>query len=201
MEYAVLSYTWDLNLRNEVLLKTKYTEDCPSVGLPCPLSNSIQETLALVRNLSIRHFWVDSLCIIHDDPHDKRANYSAIDAILASAILTIYAVAGPDTNVTQHYRNCGDKMSLMVHHPVETHIQGSRWPKGAWTCQDRLLLGRCFIRTSSAVWLQCQEESISANTFEPSYQGRSADWVQSPAQIWSELFQRSSQFRAYIKCC
>ena len=41
---------------------------------------------------------------------------------------------------------------------------------------------------------------MSEDTFEPSYQGRSADWVQSPARIWSELFQRSSQFRAYIKC-
>ncbi|KAK0752852.1 hypothetical protein B0T18DRAFT_312052, partial [Schizothecium vesticola] len=64
--------------------------------LPCPLSNIIQDTLAFVRNLSIRYLWADSLCIIHDDPHDKRANYSAIDAILASAFLAIYAVTGPD---------------------------------------------------------------------------------------------------------
>ncbi|KAK0642888.1 hypothetical protein B0T16DRAFT_447003 [Cercophora newfieldiana] len=215
MDYVVLSYTW--NEPEEVFLTMDRKDDWYAGGfseIRDQLPQTTRDAMKLIQELGIRYLWVDSLCILHDPGNsledkqakceqmkDKRANYSAIDDILASAFLTICAVTGPtSTSIPQHIRSCGERMSLMVHHPVETHIQSSQWSKGAWTCQDRMLSGRCLILTSSAVWFQCQEESMSEDTFEPSFQGRSADWVQSPAQIWSELAQQNSQFRAYIKC-
>lgn len=199
MEYVVLSYTW--NPDTELLLKRDCGEDWLRDNEDY-LPQTTKKAIKLTRDLGIRYLWVDSLCIRQDVKEDKRANYSAIEAILASAFLTICAAVGTSQGeeINQHIRPCGDKMSLMVHHPVETHIQSSQWSKGAWTCQDRLLSRRCLIFTSSGVWFQCQEESMSEDTFEPSFQGRSADWVQSPAQIWSELAQQNSRFRAYIKC-
>jgi len=35
---------------------------------------------------------------------------------------------------------------------------------------------------------------MSEGTFEPSFQGRFADWMQSPAQIWNELAQKTRSF-------
>lgn len=202
MEYVVLSYTW--NQPEELFLETHRQESWESGGLSkvqSQLPQTIQDTMRLIRDLGIRYLWADSLCIVQNDEDDKQANYSAIDTIFSNASLTICAVAGArSAAVEQHIRDCGEKMSLMVHHPVETHIQSSQWSKGAWTCQDRLLSGRCLIFTNSRVWFQCQEESMSEDTFEPSFQGRSADWVQSPAQIWSELAHKNTHFRAYIKC-
>ncbi|KAK3393929.1 heterokaryon incompatibility protein-domain-containing protein [Podospora didyma] len=198
MEYVVLSYAWDPPA--ELFLKSDYKEDWLKENQN-RLPQTTKKAMKLTRDLGIRYLWVDSLCIIQDMKGDKQANYSAIEAILASAFLTICAATGTaNTEISQHIRACSERISLMVHHPVETHIQSSQWSKGAWTCQDRLLSGRCLIFTTSGVWFQCQEESMSEDTFEPSFQGRSADWVQSPAQIWSELAQQNSQFRAYIKC-
>ena len=213
MKYVVLSYTWNEEPAETYLTLHRkrdwyaggFLEDRPR------LPPEIQNAMKLLQALGIRYLWVDSLCIIHDpgdklkgkdkdeQMKDKRANYSDIDTILASAFLTICAVTGM-TPVSQHIIPCKGKTSFMVHHPVETHIQNSRWFKGAWTCQDHMLSGRCLILTDSAVWFQCQEESMSEDIFEPSFKGRSADWVQSPAQIRRELAHESSRFRAYIQC-
>jgi hypothetical protein len=198
MEYVVLSYTWILD--GEIFLKSGYNDNWLKDNQD-RLPKTTKKAIALTRELGVRYLWVDSLCIIHDLKEDKQANYCAIETILANAFLTVCAaIAATDTKIGQHINACGEKLSLLVHHPVETHIRSSQWSKGAWTCQDRLLSGRCLIFTHSGVWFQCQEESMSEDTFEPSFQGRSADWVQSPAQIWSELAQKKSQFRAYIKC-
>ncbi|KAK0613185.1 hypothetical protein B0T14DRAFT_484799 [Immersiella caudata] len=205
MEYVVLSYTWKKPAEAgeppaEVFLKSGYEDDWLTENYNI-LPETTKKAIKLTRNLGIRYLWVDSLCIIQDSKDDKQANYCAIETILAGAFLTICAATTTaDIKISQHIRSCGEKLSLMVHHPVETHIRSSQWSKGAWTCQDRLLSGRCLIFTNSGVWFQCQEESMSEDTFEPSFQGRSADWVQSPAQIWSELAQKNSQFRAYLKC-
>ena len=200
--YVVLSYIW--NQPDELFLETyslKSWESGRLSELQAQLSQTIQDTMSLIRDLGIRYLWTDSLCIVQNDQADKQANYSDMDRVLANASLTICAVDGLQTTaVNQHIRDCGGKLSLMVHHPVETHIQNSQWSKGAWTCQDRLLSGRCLIFIGSRVWFQCQEESMSEDTFEPSFQGRCADWVQSPAQIWSELAHQHTHFRAYIKC-
>ncbi|KAK4442769.1 hypothetical protein QBC34DRAFT_223974 [Podospora aff. communis PSN243] len=199
MDYVVLSYTWS-SQEEEIFLKNGYDDNWLKDNLE-KLPKTTIKAIALTRELGIRYLWVDSLCIIQDLKDDKQANYCAIETVLANAFLTICAaITVSDIKIGQHINTCGEKLSLMVHHPVETHIRSSKWSKGAWTCQDRLLSGRCLIFTQSGVWFQCQEESMSEDTFEPSFQGRSADWVQSPAQIWSELAQENSQFRAYIKC-
>ncbi|KAK0724858.1 heterokaryon incompatibility protein-domain-containing protein [Lasiosphaeris hirsuta] len=209
MDYVVLSYTWEA--ATERPLQRNFKDSWHDLGLQeveSQLPQTIRDAIKFVRNFGKQYLWIDSLCIVQDDELDKRENYSVIDRIFANSALTICAVRSSFSDpmstqgIGQHILDCGEKMSLMVHHPLETYVQSSPWSQGAWTCQDRLLSGRCLIFTESRVWFQCQEESMSEDIFESSFQGCSADWVQSPAQIWSDLKQSNAQlnFRGYIKC-
>ncbi|KAK3312175.1 hypothetical protein B0H66DRAFT_505683 [Apodospora peruviana] len=207
MDYIVLSYTWT---KNEPCLKNRDVKSWYESGLKeiePELTQDVKGAIRLVKNLRKRFLWVDSLCIIQDNDEDKDRHYPVLDRILANGSLTICAARSPDSNgkhspaLNQRIISCDRKMSLMVHHPLETYIEGSMWSEGAWTCQDRLLSGRCLIYNDSGrIWFQCQEESMSQDVFESSYQGCSADMVKSPVQIWSELRYKISQYRAYIKC-
>ncbi|KAK3346347.1 heterokaryon incompatibility protein-domain-containing protein [Lasiosphaeria hispida] len=210
MDYVVLSYTWEAATERSLQRNSKESwHDRGLQEVESQLPQTVQVAIKFVKDLGKRYLWIDSLCIVQDDDLDKQENYSAIDRIFANSSLTICAVRpsysdplSRNPSIGQHILDCGEKMSLMVHHPLETHVQSSPWSRGAWTCQDRLLSGRCLIFTESRVWFQCQEESMSEDIFESSFQGCSADWVQSPAQIWSDLKQSSAQlnFRGYIKC-
>jgi len=208
MEYIVLSYTWTRPNDLEPLLKQTCFDLWRNQGLRYITPNlapNVRKAIDLVEHLGFRYLWTDSLCVVHDDTQDVQQNYSMIDRIFANASFTVCAVANepdqiPFPRLEQHVVECGERLSLMIHHPVDTYVEHSSWAQGGWTCQDRLLSGRCLMFAGSRVWFQCQEESMSEDIFESSFQGCSADMVQSPAQIWSELRSQPSQFRAYIKC-
>lgn len=200
MEYVVLSYTWS---SDETLLRMGDYKPWHESGMDeSRLSQDIRRAIELVRGLGKRYLWVDSLCIVQDDLGDKKKHYHVMNRIVANASLTICAARSSKAAagvIRQHIIEYG-KVSLMVHHPLETYIRNSDWAKGAWTSQDRLLSGRCLILTDTAqVWFQCQEESMSQDIFESSFQGYSADMVQNPVQIWNELSVPSSRYRAYVK--
>lgn len=202
MEYVVLSYTWSENKR---LLERNLYESWHTHGLKEEdLEQDVRTAVHLMRKLEKPYLWVDSLCVVHDDLGDRNRHFPIMERIFANASLTICATHSvrPPQALSQHTMNCGGKMSLMVHHPLETYIRDSTWAKGAWTCQDRLLSTRCLIFSTDLgrAWFLCQKESMSQDVCESSYQGYSADMVHNPVQIWNELKNPRSKYRAYIKC-
>jgi hypothetical protein len=107
------------------------------------LSKPIAEALTLIRALNIRYVWVDTLCIVQDQPRAK----SIIDSmglIFANSHLTICAAdeedgqAGllaldPSRRRFQHTESCSSNIHLMVSHLSETYIRKSIWNSRAWT--------------------------------------------------------------------
>jgi hypothetical protein len=87
--YAILSYCWGgdqkVKTTRHNLEQMKSGIDLDS--LPATLRDAIQVTMGL----DMRFLWVDALCIIQDDEHDKALEIAAMPNIYSSAAVAIAA--------------------------------------------------------------------------------------------------------------
>lgn len=169
--YIALSYVWG---RAKVLQTTRsnvaalrkingldeFLQDIPA---------TIADSIDLVAMIGERYLWVDSLCIVQDDPQEKHNQIANMDAIYGNAVLTINAAAGQDANaglpgvrpfsrkVEQLVLEYQPGRRLIAAQPILTDIaDSSYWNTRAWTYQERFLSKRSFTFTDSHVFFQCQ---------------------------------------------
>ncbi|MCJ1467589.1 hypothetical protein MMC07_006214 [Pseudocyphellaria aurata] len=169
--YIALSYVWG---KVKVLQTTrsnvaalhrvngldKFLKDIPT---------TIADSIDLVAMIGERYLWVDSLCIVQDDPQEKHSQIANMDAIYGNAALTINAAAGDDANaglpgirplsrtVEQLVLEYQPGHRLLAAQPILTDIaDNSRWNTRAWTYQERFLSKRSLTFTDSHVFFQCQ---------------------------------------------
>lgn len=95
--YVALSHCWDVVKGDHLIL----TKDTLSV-LPCSNSTSIlcplyTDAVIVCRKLDIKYLWIDSLCIIQDDPDDWECKAAKMADVYKGAHLTIDTLcrAGP----------------------------------------------------------------------------------------------------------
>lgn len=94
--YLALSYVWGngrtvmLNQKNKAQLST------PSglAKIRRKLAKTISDAMTLVGLIGERYLWVDSLCLVQDDPDDKTDGIQKMDLIYQGSILTIIAASG-----------------------------------------------------------------------------------------------------------
>jgi len=91
--YVALSYVWGHDNTPVTLLKNQEAFSQMG-GLAIKLPQTIQDALELVKALDFRFLWVDSLCIVQDDLDKKQSWIDNMDAIYASAVLTLVAATG-----------------------------------------------------------------------------------------------------------
>ncbi|KAH8898658.1 HET-domain-containing protein [Thozetella sp. PMI_491] len=92
-EYACLSYCWGPDTA-DVLKTTSSNIQAHYDGVQVEkLPKTIVDAIKVCRELGISNLWVDSLCIIQNDPHDFAAEGSKMGAIYSGSHLTIYAKA------------------------------------------------------------------------------------------------------------
>lgn len=169
--YIVLSYVWG---RAKVLQTTRSNVaalhrvnglDENFKDIPTTIADSIN----LVAMIGERYLWIDSLCIVQDDPQEKHGQIANMDAIYGNAILTINAAAGQDANaglpgirpfsrkVEQLILEYQPGRRLIAAQPILTDIvDNSHWNTRAWTYQERFLSRRSLTFTDSHVFFQCQ---------------------------------------------
>jgi hypothetical protein len=66
-EYFALSYVWGRGPKKFVLTTKNLQEYCQPQGLPT-LPKTISDAVTLTRKMGKRYLWVDSLCIVSNDP-------------------------------------------------------------------------------------------------------------------------------------
>ncbi|RFU82063.1 heterokaryon incompatibility [Trichoderma arundinaceum] len=96
--YACLSYCWGSD--TEGILQTT-TENLESHFKSIPLSQlplGIQDAITVCRGLNIHNLWVDSLCIVQDDPVAWLEDASQMDRIYLHSLLTIAALEPTSCN-------------------------------------------------------------------------------------------------------
>ena len=94
--YGTLSYVWG-STKDFV---TKYS-DLAALSEPGGLGKDIEkipktirDAIRLTRELGLKYLWVDSLCIVLDDPIDKARFIPEMHQIYYRSFLTIIAAAG-----------------------------------------------------------------------------------------------------------
>ena len=87
--YAALSYCW--GAPQPLMLTTRNAVLHGQAIDPNTLPRTIQDAVRVTRTLGLAFIWVDSLCILQDDPGDKRAQLQKMQTIYADATMTIRA--------------------------------------------------------------------------------------------------------------
>lgn len=92
--YIALSHCWG-KTQHVTTTKANYTKHQESIPISS-LSRTFRDTIWMSQRLGIRYIWIDSLCIIQDDPLDWDREAISMYRIYGSAYVTLAAAHGAD---------------------------------------------------------------------------------------------------------
>jgi hypothetical protein len=144
--YVALSYVWGpvstVRLGKGILESLMQKGGLESImhGLP----RTIQDAITLVRRIGERYLWVDTLCLIQDDPDDMSDGVRKMDLIYEGAVLTIVSATGTDANAglcgitrvrspKQDIEEVEPGVKVLVLHDNEHHMTPSKYASRGWT--------------------------------------------------------------------
>jgi hypothetical protein len=164
--YLALSYVWGGGTKDFVLTRANIHDFCQPHGLP-PLPKTISEAILLTSQMQERYLWVDSLCIISDDPQDKAIQIPAMTSIYGCAMLTVIAASGQNAEKGLSGlcipRSEVKAVDLGHYHLVRSHytykenpISDTKWASRGWTYQELLLSPRSLIFLEEQVVWTCR---------------------------------------------
>ena len=191
-EYVALSYVWGpvkTILDSEpgtapILLSTK--ENVNELRVPQTLPRSqevfhsggriprtVRDVMELTRQIGMRYLWVDTLCIVQDDEHDKERLINRMDDIYDNAAVTVIAAAGADADAglwgisprsgypIQPERIAapeGGSISLSLCPPsLCDEVRKLKWNTRGWTFQEQCLSQRVLYFATNEVYFNCSE--------------------------------------------
>src|SRR3569833_2561032 len=59
---------------------------------------TFRDAMLFVRKMGLQYLWVDSLCLVQDDPEDLKSGVESMDTIYEQSLFTIIAAGAPDAN-------------------------------------------------------------------------------------------------------
>lgn len=180
--YAALSYCW--GQQGQVTTSGVNLQSHLDGIVVKSLPQTIQDAIEIARNLAIPNLWIDSLCIIQDDPIDKATEIAQMPLVYSQAMLTI--AASRSSNV--HEGCLGDRFDLPYLAQIQlqyrcldgTHETVTIFPRfdgdssftepldeRAWALQERFLSSRLLEFGSLQTRWMCQLKAnyISADGF------------------------------------
>jgi hypothetical protein len=176
--HVALSYVWG---KDTAPILTSTTLSMYSTPNGLTDSNNIPKTIldamSLTSDLGQRYLWVDSACILQDDPCDKKSQLPIMEFIYNRASFVIIVASG---------RNASHGLAGVVtprlawNRPIES-LQGSNfttglshvshllnisnWNSRGWTFQESLLARRVLIVTEHQVYWNCHSAAWCEDRF------------------------------------
>ena len=180
-DWVCISYVWG---RTDALRLTKAKVDsfaAPGSLTPEILPKIAEDALQVTKGIGEKYLWLDSLCIVQDDPTDKAKFISQMDSIYALASVVLIAAtclsarssipgASPDsrhqlqtpftvkgvTLVQSLDPVTGVKPDLRTGY-TSSYLGATEWETRAWTLQERFLAARSIVFTAEQVFWECEE--------------------------------------------
>ena len=210
--YMALSYCWGsqqghLRATSETLPWLR--EGVSISSLPRTLEDAVQVVMGLGYDL----VWIDSVCIVQDDPRDLNEEAGKMGSVYAQALLTIIAKSSSTCNegfLTKRRQESIHLANVTVddqptevrarvvhdwgHHRGRKHPYGPhRWvdpvDRRAWTLQEMLLSTRYVSFTSGEVQWGCQTLK-DCECGQPLYGG--LDRLQETQELWFAIVEEYS---------
>ena len=172
-KYIALSYVWGTEQQPFRTSKANLTRRQSKEGLSRMkerLPGTIQRVMHFTSMLGLSFLWVDSLCIVQDDPIHKATQVGDMAAIYSNSYLTVCATDGIDSNsglrgipgcsqprnVKQDvltFKNGAMTSSWVMKLKHETSVYQGR----AWAFQEYVLSCRRLSFTDRGLEWECQE--------------------------------------------
>lgn len=151
VDYVALSYVWGRTSENEFQATLRNIEGLELEGSlsQIQIPRTIQDAMFVCRQLGQRYLWVDRFCILQDDEDSKHGQIAAMDRIFGTAVFTIVALTGSDSQSglagVSRLRHTRLKtlewpgFNLIEDPPLlKDLVQKSTWGKRGWTFQEEL---------------------------------------------------------------
>jgi hypothetical protein len=169
--YAALSYCWGNSSSN--LTTTRASYKARLCGMPLSdMPKTFQDAIKFARHLQIRYIWIDSLCIIQDDPDDWSREAGRMMTVYSEAKVVIAADRSRDCHEGLfHVRNVlpsvvlelpkmGTVRAEVLYPSNELLNDDSTFgdePLGrrAWALQERVLAKRVLHYTKKQMFFEC----------------------------------------------
>jgi len=180
-QWVALSYVWG---QVQILTLKRHLYDdflCPGYLSRDRVPKTIYDAMELTDAIGETFLWVDSLCIIQDDPRDKVEFIPRMDAVYGHSILTVIAACGRDAQSGLSGMRPGSRLCVQelftakgisfvqTLDPVNAYSIGylteSLWNTRGWTFQEALLSPRMLIVTPEQVYWQCSQSSWCEDGF------------------------------------
>lgn len=93
--YATLSHSWGnhVPLKTTRATKSSFEKSIPEDLLP----QTFKDAVSIARGLGIHYLWIDSLCIVQDDPDDWQAEALEMQNIYSGSTINIAASDAVDS--------------------------------------------------------------------------------------------------------
>ncbi|RYP07669.1 hypothetical protein DL764_002369 [Monosporascus ibericus] len=194
VRYAALSYVWGTLA---VLRALKFNiADLRQPGAfssaQYELPRTIQDAVTLCSRLGIRYLWVDSVCIVQDDPESRGEQLRAMAAVYGHAYFTIAVLSAEHANAGI-YRvgptDCPYKPQEIVTLPSRPLISATsrpavglnalgisdiKWNTRGWTLQELVFSRRILVMGKLATWACFGDQWTEDVEFASDLDGRPA---------------------------
>jgi hypothetical protein len=138
--YVTLSHRWGQNVDNIPKLTRENLVQLSHEGLACTaLSPTFRDMADLTYRMGIRFLWIDSLCIIQEDPDDFDRESGRMAEVFRSAYLCIFAAHGEDGHTGLY--NARYKNADRFEHIHQIYIRGPDGTDITVDWQEQILVG------------------------------------------------------------
>ncbi|KAI0535880.1 heterokaryon incompatibility protein-domain-containing protein [Xylaria digitata] len=173
-QYVALSYKWG-ECKPFLLLKPNKDDLFAKDGIRRnwdSIPKTIQDSIDFVRSVGCRYVWIDQLCLIQDDDHDRGTGINAMDLVYEQAYFTIVAGSGTDADsglpgVREGTRSSSRQVAveilpginLVLRHTMEDIVGKSEYHHRGWTFQEYYLSRRKIFFIDDTIYFKCHEGS------------------------------------------
>ncbi|KAI1734581.1 heterokaryon incompatibility protein-domain-containing protein [Xylaria scruposa] len=162
--YIALSHSWG-GKQPAKTIKSNLSARCGGFSLS-ELPSTFRDAIAVAAELGIRYIWIDSLCIVQDDPDDWEREAATMGDVYLNSYLTIAATRAPNSEAgflgprsfTQTVKLPGlstENIYACQRRSFAIDVDDGPLNRRAWVLQERILSPRTLHFTEHQVYWEC----------------------------------------------